>query len=858
MKRFLSFLLLTFSLCAGAENNSLLWYSRPASYWEEALPIGNGRLGAMVSAAVECDTLFLNEDTFWSGSPYNNCNTNALGVLDSIRQALWQKDYERAQRLGMKNIVADRNKTGHGMAYEAVGRMLIKFPFLSGSTTVNASNGSSPLNYNKVGAYRRWLDLSTATAGMSFEYGGIRYERTYFASLANDVIVIRLTATKNGKTLSPKQMGKPQIDFLSPEKRVNAEVSHYDSRTLMVRSTLKEKEMEHVPNQLHCVTFIRQYDDKEGITLVVSSATNFVNYHDISGDAKQRAMEKLLNAESVIGSYATALQKHVSKYQEQYCRVSLDLGHNPVQEQKDTETRIAEFAEFGDPGLAATYFQFGRYLLISSSQPGTQPANLQGLWNPDGRQYPAWDSKYTTNINVEMNYWPAEVCNLSECHEPFLRMVGDVSLTGRQSANDMYGCRGWTLHHNTDLWRSTGAVDNASCAVWPTGGAWFCQHLWEHYLFTGDKDFLQHKAYPILRSAAEFYQDFLVRDPNSGYLVAAPSTSPENTPGLGSYLDDNGKKFNFAHFAGVTMDNQMIYDLLRSTALAARHLGIDTAFADSLDALRHQLPPMMIGKYGQLQEWLEDWDREFSSHRHISHLWGAYPGCQVSPYEQPELFQAVKKSLIGRGDASRGWSMGWKVCQWARQLDGDHAMTLIKNQLHLKSPNCTIRDQDGGTYTNMFDAHPPFQIDGNFGCCAGIAEMLVQSHDGCVHLLPALPTVWQNGGKVSGLRCRGGFIIDELSWTDGKITSLKIRSTLGGNLRLRLPADADGNTHIAPSASTTWQKAEGVNPNPLMQVYDIAAPIIKDRSKIPATQLAPTQLYDIPTTAGETVEFKAR
>lgn len=841
--RLFLFALITMSSAsiARAENQLKLWYNRPATFWEEALPIGNGRLGAMVSAAVRVDTLQLNEDTFWSGSPYNNCNHNALGVLDTIRQALWQKDYEKAQRLGMKNIVADRTITGHGMAYESVGRLLLSFPSLK--------EGHS---------YRRWLDLATATAGMTYVADGVCYERIYFSSFTDDVIVIRLTARKDGKLLNPKKAGiVPQIGFLSPEKeeRVKATISDYNNNTKVVHSTLTQPDMENVPNKLECYTFIRTLCDKEGVTILVSSATNFVNYHDISGDAKAKALEKINHAETSMLDYATAEKKHTEKYQEQFNRVTLELGHNAIQEQKDTEMRIAEFSEFKDPSLAAMYFQFGRYLLISSSQPGTQPANLQGLWNPDGRQYPAWDSKYTTNINVEMNYWPAEVTNLSECHEPFLQLIRDVSVTGRESAEKMYGCRGWTLHHNTDLWRSTGAVDNAACAVWPTCGAWFCQHLWEHYLYSGDKDFLR-EAYPVMKSASQFYQDFLVCDPSSGYMVAAPSNSPENSPGIGSYVDDKGKKFNLAHFAGITMDNQMIYDLLRSTSLAANILGKDKQFADSLDALRQQLPPMIVGKYGQLQEWLEDWDRETSSHRHISHLWGAFPGNQISPYTHPELFQAVRKSLIGRGDASRGWSMGWKVCQWARQLDGNHAMTLIKNQLKLKDPNCTIKDVDGGTYTNMFDAHPPFQIDGNFGCCAGIAEMLVQSHDGCIHILPALPDEWKREGTVKGLRCRGGFEIEELSWSNGKVTKLRIRSHLGGNLRLRLPSDDNGNVGIVATNGIKMIEATGINPNLLMQQYDIATPVIRDKSKIPSLVLPPTRLFDINTTAGEITEFR--
>ena len=832
------------TVMAHAGEKLKLWYNRPATYWEEALPIGNGRLGAMVSAEVAVDTLQLNEDTFWSGSPYNNYNANARAVLDTIRQALWQKDYEKAQRLGMKNIVADRAVTGHGMAYESVGRMLIIMP------------GHDKERKN----YRRWLDLENGKAGMCYDIDGIHYERTYFASLADNVIVVRLEASKKGKTLNPVKAGLiPQIGFLSPEKkdRVKAVMVDYDGTTKMVHSTLTQKDMEMVPNKLQCHTFIRTLSDKKGVTIIISSATNFVNYRDISGDGKAKALEAVNAYETRVKDYDDALARHEAKYHEQFNRVSLDLGENTAQSSKDTETRIAEFSENDDPSLASMYFQFGRYLLISSSQPGTQPANLQGLWNPDGRQYPAWDSKYTSNINVEMNYWPAEVTNLSECHEPFLQMVKDVSVTGRESAEKMYGCRGWTLHHNTDLWRSTGAVDYAACAVWPTCGAWFCQHLWEHYLYSGDKEFLR-EVYPVLKSASEFYQDFLVRDPESGYMVAAPSTSPENHPGLGSYLDDNGKKFNVAHFAGVAMDNQMIYDLLRSTSLAARTLGKDGAFADSIDVLRRQLPPMMVGKYGQLQEWLEDWDREVSGHRHISHLWGAFPGNQVSPYTHPEVFQAVKKSLIGRGDASRGWSMGWKVCQWARQLDGNHAMTLIRNQLKLKNPNCTIKDVDGGTYANMFDAHPPFQIDGNFGCCAGIAEMLVQSHDGCIHILPALPDAWRTQGTVKGLRCRGGFEIEELSWKDGKVTTLKIRSRLGGNMRLRLPADNGADTSLRLAGKGTMTPAQGVNPNPLMQQYDILQPLVKDSTKIPALSINPTALYDIATQPADVITLESK
>lgn len=901
-----------------------LWYTKPAEQWTDALPIGNGRIGAMVFAGVEKDRIQFNEETLWTGGPRNYNHKGAANYLPELRRLLFEGKQEEAEKLatehfmGMKSPAGDRGNwvaemkalkgmTGNPAAenyddqqwktikvpsyegWESVGlkdldgavwlRTTFELPenwkgknlvldlnrvrdqdfsYVNG-TLVGNTDGTAPrkysipanllkagkntiaiqvLNYFDKGGiagykdtsrpiavypegeqsangislvkewkykiqddvppaveqfqasyqafgnldlnfkhhsatttnYKRKLDLNTAVSSTSYTLNGVNYQREYFASQPNQAVVIRLTADKPGKISLDAVLSSPHK--YSVVKKVNENTL---SISLKVRDgALKgESQLKAVITKGKLLVSqgkitITNADD---VTLYLTAGTNFINDKNVTGNpaiACTKAYTSLLGK-----TYAQVKTAHIKEYQKYYTPFTVDFGKGE-NENLPTDERIEQFASSKDASFAALFIQYGRYLLISSSRPGTQPANLQGIWND--QLTPPWGSKYTTNINLEMNYWPTGTLNLPAMNDPLFKKIKALAKNGAVTAKEHYNANGWVLHHNTDLWNATAPINASNHGIWVGGGGWLSQHLWDHYLFTQDYLFLKNEAYPIMKQSAVFYADFLVKDPKTGWLISTPSNSPENG-GL---------------VAGPTMDHQIIRTLFKNCIAASELLGIDTAFKNTLEQKLSKLAPNQIGKYDQLQEWLEDKDDTTNKHRHVSHLWGVHPGNDIT-WDTPDMMRAARQSLIYRGDEGTGWSLAWKINFWARFKDGNHAMKMVKM---LISPAA----KGGGAYVNLFDAHPPFQIDGNFGGAAGIAEMLLQSHTQFVELLPALPLDLPNG-EVKGICARGGFELS-FKWSNGVLTALDVHSKTGGVCLLRY-----GNkiTSIATQKGETYR-----------------------------------------------------
>ncbi|WP_234735785.1 glycoside hydrolase family 95 protein [Tellurirhabdus bombi] len=823
-----------------------LWYKQPASIWEEALPLGNGKTGAMVFGRVKRERYQLNDNTLWSGYPDPGNNPAGPDILPQIRQAVFAGDYNKASDLWKKM------QGPYSARYLPLGDLTLDFPGNDSTTT----------------QYYRDLDLSTAVATVRYTLGKVTYQRESFISHPDRVMVVRLTASKkaainfNARLSSKLRFtAQPAGNELILSGKAPKFVANRPSEPQqVVYADSPQGEGMNFEIRLHVKTeggTVKAVNDElvvsnaNAVTLYLTEATSFNGFNQSPGLAgKNPSLEAKANLQRVLTkSYAQLKTAHIASHQTLFNRVNFTLdGDTELTELPTDERLIRQEAGKPDNQLQTLYYQFGRYLLIASSRPDSTgkaaiPANLQGIWNDHVQ--PPWGSNYTTNINTEMNYWLAENTNLSECHQPLLNFIGNLAINGAETAKVNYGINeGWCVHHNSDVWAKTSPPggyewdprSQSRWSCWPMAGAWLSTPLWEHYRFTGNKTFLREKAYPLLKGAAQFMLSWLVED-GKGNLVTNPSTSPENT------MKVAGKEYQVS--MATTMDMAIIRELFNNCIEAATILETDTRFLTLLQETKARLYPYHIGQFGQLQEWFKDYDDPKDAHRHLSHLFGLHPGHQISPRLTPELAAAAKQSMIHRGDVSTGWSMAWKINWWARLEDGNHAYKILLDGLKYVGPKTAKKGADitavstttgGGTYPNLFDAHPPFQIDGNFGGTAGMTEMLLQSHAGEISLLPALPDSWANGA-IRGIKARGAFEV-AMHWEKGRLTEATILANQGGLCRIRTKTPVkvlEGNA----------KPASGDNPNALTREPE-APPFERNET---------AKLVDVPLTQGYVMDL---